>query len=428
MKIADHFRRSGVVGFGVAVIILAGLGGNLKGRADARAAGVVVNDSKHREVADARTQDRQASALSSRPAYEAIRNRLNSIWRESPDPARDFEMIAEMDRLLERMSSAEIAEFLRSIPSGLERRSPYFWMSREIVCWWTLKDGPAALAYLGSLPDGEGTTGRMLTTQTFMMWAADQPEAALGWLRSGNPTPGQQANAENLLLNATITMVETDPGRAFQELAYLKPDEVAGYLETWAGCVGEKPEMRQQLLDRAAATGRPEDLAQVRNSIVAKWATMEPDTALAYIDSLQVTDLERQKLDASLASATSRKDPKGALDTWLERNASATVIPEELNKIVGTWMMPGQDEAIRWLDGLAAGEQRDALYSSSIRTLAGFEQYSYAASLANRIDSSENRANAFQTLDKQWSLSQPDAAAAWKAGLSPEDQALLGTK
>lgn len=427
MKITNNFRGSVVV-LSVAIVLLAGFGGNLKGRADAKAAGAIRNDSRHRDVPEARATEREPSAGSSRPAYEAIRKRLNLIWQESPDPACDFEMLAEMDRLLAKMTSAEIAEFLQSIPPGLERRAPYFQLGREIVCWWTLKDGPAALAYMGSRPDADVSMGRMLTTQTFMLWAADQPGAALEWLRSGNLTTKQREYAENLRLNATITMVESDPDRAFLELPYLGPEEVANYLGTWAGCVGEKPEMRQKLLDRAAATGRPEDLVRVRNSIVAKWATTEPDAALAYIDSLQVTDLERQNLDMALASATARKDPKAALDTWLERNASATVIPDELNKIVGAWMMPGPEAAAQWLDSLPEGPQRDAIYSGSIRALAGFDQYSKAAELASHIESSEYRAKAFQTLDKQWSLSQPDAAATWKSGLSPEDQALLQEK
>ncbi|MEO5917175.1 MAG: hypothetical protein ABIS50_23295 [Luteolibacter sp.] len=425
MKIPNFFSRYGIIIAGVAIVILAGLSGNLKGRADAKAAGVSANNSRHRPVLE---PERESSAGSSRPGYDAIRKRLNLIWQESPDPTYDFEMLAEMERLLGKMTSAEIAEFLRSIPPGFERRAPYFQMGREIVCWWTLKDGPAALAYLGSQPDVEGSMGRILTTQTFMLWAADQPEAALTWLRSGDLTKKQRESSENLLLNATITMVETDPERAFQQLAYLAPDKVADYLGIWAGCVGENPEMRQKLLDRAAATGRPEDLARVRNSMVAKWATMEPDAALAYVDSLQVTDLERQNLDMSLAAATARKDPKAALDTWLERNASATVIPDELNKIVGAWMMPGPDAAAQWLDGLPAGVQRDAIYSGSIRALTGFDQYSKAAELANHIESPEYRAKALQTLDKQWSLSQPDAAVTWKAGLSPEDQAVLQEK
>ncbi|MES2475889.1 MAG: hypothetical protein V4640_08915 [Verrucomicrobiota bacterium] len=425
MKLTNDSRGGGIMVLGVALVLLAGFGGNLKGRADAMAVQATLKNSGHRNSIEALPRAGESAAVASRPAYEAIRKRLNAIWRESPNPSYDFEMLAEMDRLLGKMTSVEISEFLRSMPPGLERRPEYFQMSRDIVAWWALKDGPAALAYMGSRPDADGNMGRMLTTQTFMMWAADQPDAAMEWLRSGNLTDRQRKIAEHLRFNVTIPMVETDPDRAFQELIYLKPDEVTKYLGIWAGRVGEKPEMRQKLLDHATATGRPEDLAKVRNGIVAKWAKTDPDAALAFIDSLQVTDLERQNLEMSLASASARKDPKAALDTWLERNASATVIPDQLHSIVGEWMMPGPDKAAQWLDGLPEGPQRDAIYSGSIRALAGFDQYPKAAELADRIESPEHRAKALQTLDKQWSLSQPDAAAAWKAGLSSEDQALL---
>lgn len=136
MKTANHSNRAGIIGMGAAIALLAGFGGNLKGRADAKSA--VPNSSaslglNEREVG---TRQRENSAGSSRPAYETIRKRLYAMFRESPEPTSDFEMLAEMERLLGKMTSAEIAEFLRSIPPGLERRAPYFQLSKEIRSWW----------------------------------------------------------------------------------------------------------------------------------------------------------------------------------------------------------------------------------------------------------------------------------------------------
>ncbi len=398
---------------GLAAILLAGWGGRSLGRSAARSE-IASRGPAGQTPPPALRQERRPTPRGS-TGTAGTTARLHSIWKASADPAFDFELKAETDRLLARMSSDEIAEFLRGMTLESEPQWDLYELRRDIVLDWVGSDGVAALNFLG-----DSELDQHLATIAFMSWAADSPDEAFAGLRDSQLSPGLQKRNENLLLNALITVAETDPERAFQEISHLAPEDSIRHLSVWAGCYGHDPAMREKLLARAAAGGRPEDLVNVRSHIMANWGSREPAEALAYLDALELTEIQRQHLEAALAKGKGRTEPHAALDDWRERNASAAELPPAIPETVSTWMLNHPNHATRWLETLPDDSARDLFYESSIRPLIHSGGFQKAAEMADAIRSPELRARAVRTLGKLWSVQSPEDAAAWRAGLSKE--------
>ena len=412
--------RLGLVAIALGILLLAFWGGQSQGRAagekqahaDAMKLASPQGGANGRRSREGKPAGLATSSFSGRDAAA----RLKALWAASAEPSMDFELFTKMEDLLEKMSSQEIAEFLGTVPQSL------FVMRMNIVCYWAQRDGPAALGFLGT-----HSLDRMIGTNAFGGWIAENPDSALAWLRDNK----QSLERKVMLQNGLMALAETNPERAFQELAHTDPDEVRVLLSYWVGLnVGDEA-MRKSALDAAAATGRPEDLVAVRNALVTEWSKKDPAAAAAFIASLELSSSETREIEAALVKAQAPvgpgtvMEPQVALDSWLERFADAGPIPKEIKDTVGAWSVRDPAVARKWLETLPDGPQRESLCDGGIRELMSNDRYSEAAGFANLLETPELRRNAFRKLSNYWSLASPDEAAKWKVALSDEDRALL---
>lgn len=431
MKNSEPRITFGAGAVAIFFVILAGVGGNLKGRADALAATGTREHPAHSPDAAGEGGGKAQAASHDPQRLEKIHKKLSDILKSPTASSSDPELRAQTMQLLAQMSSPEIEAFLRSLPSGSERMGGNYLMAWCVIRWWGMQDCPAALAYLGTCSSARSNTTRMMTTGMIMNWTQDQPDAALAWMSEGSLTPQQKERVSNIRLNSLMVLVESDPDRAFQELSTMTGKDVSGQLTNWGGTNGQNPEIRKRLLDYAAGTGNPEDLAAVRAAIISAMANKDVEAAKEFVLNLQASGEERVALDATLTAATARKNPESAYTDWLERNGKVTEIPATIRYGISAWLgqssMGDHDDGapIKWLDALPAGDQRDAFYESSIPALAGFRHFDDAARMAGNIDSPTLRASALNALQTRWLLVDSQKAAAWKSALSAEDQALL---
>ena len=411
---------------GAATVLLAAIGGHLKGNADGRSdARIRTPSGRYDELthvtADVHAERSISPTDTSAASMERIRKRLQDIWRKTPYGTFDPEALAETGRLVAKMSSQQIDEFLRSIPPGSER-NVNFQMRKAILSCWVLRDGIAAMNYMATCEDSK--MNWLETTQTAVEWASDQPDAAFAWMDS--LPPDQKQKLASIKFNSLIDFLNTNPDRAFQELSRMEPNKVTEQLRFWAAQNCTDPEMRQRLLDYAASTGRPEDLAKVRSTLLRALTEKEPATAKEFMDSLKPSASEQLALDLESTLGLAQKEPQTAFGSWIEKNDATAGIPEPIHFGIGAWMWRDSEKAINWLDGQPPGEKRDALYADSIAALAGFEHFDKAALIAAAIESPDLRAAALRSLDLRWSLVNHDAAENWRNSLSPEDRAHLG--
>ncbi|GAA5120244.1 hypothetical protein JIN84_20635 [Luteolibacter yonseiensis] len=422
MKKTDFSRHGRTITIGILVIILSGVGGHLKGLADAKE--------------DNRTRDTRPLASVATPSSEKARGpsekdetvsvdktyqRLWKAWKESPHPDYDPEASSEISRLVSNMSSSQIGEFLKSLAPGAEWK-----LRRIILSCWVLQDGSAALAYMGAEPHAAGSRDSMETTSMVMQWATVDPDAALAWVNDENLPPELKKRASTIRLNSLMSLMDTEPDRAMQELPRMEPADVSKQLQLWAGIHGKDPEVRKRLLDYASSTGDSGDIKEVRTILVTVLGEMDPEAARAIIDTPGLDAAERAALELAETVGRAKKDPQATFDEWLRKSDVSNGIPEPIVFAIGSWFWPEPEPAIKWLDGQPAGEKRDALYASSIPALAGFEHFDKAAGIATSIDTPALRATALQALDLRWSLVNHEAAEKWRQNLAPEDRTLLG--
>lgn len=421
MKATDAPARLGLMAVGLGILLLAFWGGQSQGRAagekqfreDTMKLTSTRSGANGNRSRDGKSTALTKSAVSSRDAAA----RLKALWAASVNPAADFELFAKMENLLDQMSSQEIAEFLGTVPPS------QFFMRFNIVCYWAQRDGPAALGFLGA-----NSFDRMIETNAFGGWIAKEPDAALAWLHE-NKLPLER---KVLLQNGLMALAETNPERAFQELAHTDPDEVQVLLSYWVGLnIGDEV-MRNRILAAAAGTGRSEDLAAVRKGLIKEWSAKDPAAAAEFIASLELSGPETREIEAALVKAQAPVgpgtvvEPQAALDSWLERFADAGPIPKEIKDTVGAWSARNPDVARKWLEALPDRPQRESLCDGGIRELMSDDRYAEAAEFANLLETPELRRDALRKLSNLWSLAKPGEAAKWKSNLSAEDRALLG--
>lgn len=423
MKSTEPSGKLWLVGAAAVIVLLAGIGGHMKGEVDGTAARRLRQSSSAvgGPFDTVNFVDKKPGPLDPK----RFQKRLWEIWKTAPAGMFDPEARALTWRVLAEMSSPEIDAFLRSLPPGSERSGETSEMLRCIISAWILRDGPAALAYLGTCDSARVSLTRMTTNQAAMSWVQDQPDAAFAWMRDGALTPIQKERVANIRLNALMVLLESDPDRAFQELNTMHGKDVSEQLRLWSGLNGKDPDMRKRLLDCAAATGNPEDLVTVRISLASSLAATDPEAAMSFIETLQATGEELSDLEATVTVGKAGKDPEAAYTAWLERNGDATQIPASIRYGIGAWMSKDAGATISWLDALPADGQRDIVYENSVPTLAGLQHFEEAAKFTNAIDSPTLRADAMNALHTRWLLANRSKAEAWERGLSPEDRGLL---
>lgn len=402
----------------VAIVLLAGVAGHLKGKADSIADALSDEPLISRFEPNVQGETVGNKSDSSDPLrLEKIHKRLRQIWNSPTIGDGDPEAQAQTSHLLAQMSSAEIEAFLRSMPPGSESHDGTYQMVRCILSGWILRDGPAALAYL----DVEYKNNTPATNGILESWVRDQPETVLPWLNYESTTPVQQQRVEQVLLS----LLENDPDRAFKQLSTMKGKDVADQLWLWAIFPGEDPEMRKRLLDFAAATGNPEDLASVRSSIAHRMAGKDPEAAREFVRNLQADSEEQAELEAAITTGVALEERESAYTDWLQRNTGVTEIPATIQYGISDWINDEPEDTIKWLAALPAGTQRDLMYENSIPALAGNGSFDEAAKLVENIDSPSLRADALNALQTRWLLVDPEKAMVWKSGLSAEDEAVL---
>lgn len=426
MKKTDITRHGRTITICVIVIILSGVGGHLKGMADAKQENRTRDT---RPLAGTSTSPSAQSRPSTRKdesvSVDKMHQRLWKAWRESPNPSYDPEASSEICRLISTMSSPQIEAFLKSLPPGSEAGAD--WKLRwTILRCWVLQDGRAALAYMGSEPGALGKSDSMETTAMVMAWATVDPDAALAWTNDENLPPEQKKRASNIRRNSLMSLMDTEPDRAMEELPRMTPGDVSKQLTLWAGTHGKDPEIRKKLLEYAASNSTPEELREIRSIIVGVLGEKDPDAARAIIDTPGLDSGERAALELAETVGRAKKNPQATFDAWLENNDVSNGIPEPIVFAIGSWFWPEPEPALKWLDGQPAGEKRDALYASSIPILAGFQDFGRAAGFASTIAAPDLRATALRALDLRWSLVDQDAAGKWRQNLSPADRELLG--
>lgn len=418
MKANQSPSRLGLLVAGVAVLFLSFWGGGSWGRAagekQTRAAAKNPTVTRQDSISNrgGESGDLTNFSISGRDAA----SRLKALWESSVNPQFDFELLDKTKILLDGMSSREIGELLATLsPSWYPLRS-------NIICYWAQRDGPAALGFIDGSP-----FDRMIRARAFSGWMSQDPDTALAWARENKSS----LESRLLIQYGLKKLAKSDPDQVFQEISHMAPDEARLMLLVMVFDPGNEA-MHKRILEAAAATGRPEDLTEIRNTLVTELARKDPAEVAALTESMETDAAESREIEAAMVKAKADFDqesvmaPQSALDSWLERFADTGPIPKEITDTVGLWSIADPKAAKEWLGTLTDPSQRETLRNGGFKVLLANSHYAEASKFANLLETPELRRAALRNVSGLWSLANPAQEAEWRSSLSPGDRALMG--
>jgi hypothetical protein len=160
------------------------------------------------------------------------------------------------------------------------------------------------------------------------------------------------------------------------------------------------------------------DTRTARQILLARYADLDPETALTYVDTLP--DADRTASSLTIMNAWAARDPRAAA-AHLEANAGSFGLSEEdaalsAAGIASTWAAQDMPSAVQWVAGLS-DDMRAAAIPALAGTLAASNPAAATVMVTGLTDSAEQTAAA-ASVANQWAQAQPRATAAWVSSLT----------
>ncbi len=241
-----------------------------------------------------------------------------------------------------------------------------------IVGAWAAEDATAAMAYAGSIEDGE------LRKQTILgalgEWAENDPDDALKW--AGNLPGGDlKRNAETVVINK---IEETDPERA---LAIIQ-------------------------------TQGPGRASQFVYGVFGNWASRDPETAAAKAAQLPPGQLRNAAVQI-VAGQWAQQDVNKALE-WAGQLPQNNVQTQALSDILRVWSQQDFDASVDWLKKQPAGSRRDRMLQNMSWQQIN-DNPENALSLAELMGSTNEQDEMLRRIAESWGRNDLKAAQDWVA-------------
>ena len=417
MKIPERIRATHLILAGLPLLFLAGWSGEAAGRAKAGASAAVPRSVVTVEEEDTSSAAAAGKNASSRNTVDVDKKMAQFLraWRESPFPDLDFELSAELERMLGGMTSDEF----RYLYEASGNRLP-FRQRVAVLEAWAAVDAPGAM---GALDFGE--RDKFLVIGIYREWMLRDPDAAMNWLGDGGASPAQKERARILRVNAMNSLVEVDADSALAQIPKMDRAEAVQNLKGWLFSNSLSEAVRKRVLETATSLATPEELVEIQKNQAVKMAEKDEAAAMTLAGTLELPESERLQLDARLHFAREDVPVAKALDEWMSAHGDDAEVPREVQVKISTLMFQQREEADRWLANLPAGPQRDLIYEKAVRSYLGFERPQQAVALLEGIESPASRAVALRTLDRLWPQVDARAASAWREGLAEEDREVL---
>lgn len=160
------------------------------------------------------------------------------------------------------------------------------------------------------------------------------------------------------------------------------------------------------------------DISTARQILLARYADLDPETALTYVDTLSAEDRTTSAL--TIMNTWAARDPRAAA-AHLEAGIGSFGISEEdaalsAAGIAATWAAQDMAAATQWVGGLSE-DLRAAAIPALTGTLAATDP-ARAAALAAALPAGSEQAAALSSVALQWGQTDPRSTASWIRTLS----------
>lgn len=187
------------------------------------------------------------------------------------------------------------------------------------------------------------------------------------------------------------------------------------------------------MVHQMAKLGQPETIATLhrldqqgngpeqritRQLLVSRFAEMDPQTALTYVDTLKGDEYAAQKINA--LSTWAAKDPRGAAAFFEDQVLTGGIASDEdamaAAAIAGEWALTQPTAAWEWATNLPEDTRAEALNRVATRLAEVNPQAALKA--ASSLTDANERAAVMQPLAARWAESSPTQTAVWVQSLT----------
>ncbi|MEZ5329567.1 MAG: hypothetical protein R3F19_31360 [Verrucomicrobiales bacterium] len=238
--------------------------------------------------------------------------------------------------------------------------------------------------------------------------------AGLAFLFGRSGTSDASSSPRQVNASSGFSLVESEPNvSAGEDSLSTQPDFV--------GRVGQESsridqlataEVLSELKDRRYLPGNASNfLAQ--QLLLARYAALDPETALTFVDSMSGLDHEFGL--QTVMQAWAADDPTAAAAYFVENRKDFGETWEDQGSVAGNlaaeWARQSSADAIEWATRLPKGLQGEVV----ARTIAAIAQEDpfEAANAALAMEPGDAQREGVKTLASQWAYQDPNAAAAW---------------
>lgn len=172
----------------------------------------------------------------------------------------------------------------------------------------------------------------------------------------------------------------------------------------------------------------PDRLIQ-QQLLIARFAALDPETALSYVDRLQGAEASSARLTAFATWAETAPAAAGrhVIESLLNFATPQPGDEKIIASVASSWAKKNPEEALAWCAELPEGARTDALAGVAGQLAAS--DPSAAMRLVGRIESREEQREVLQALSAQWAANWPTQTASWALGVSDASgrEAAIGT-
>lgn len=227
---------------------------------------------------------------------------------------------------------------------------------------WTATDPAEAAAKLRQLAEASPETPVWsdLLGQVIAQWAGADIKSAVAWTQALPDGPDKS----RALVQLSERWVQSDPHAAAM---YASVQNAPGLLNTVVARWAELDPRQASAWANALPAGAERNAALV--SAAATWAQKDPKAAAGYVGGLSTPDAKTQA-ELAVGAVWTNADPAAAAK-WVEQFPEGTVRELALEQLVATWATRSTGAAGEWLKSLPDTRSRDVAVAAYCAALEG---------------------------------------------------------
>lgn len=251
--------------------------------------------------------------------------------------------------------------------------------------------------------------------------------------------------------------LEGSPLDTIRHLA-ARPEELGRWIAVDDALANIRPSEAREALDWVMQLPPGQKRDGMVLDLVERWATLDPDAAMAYLGNIESLRL-RDRATGMILETWGRSDPAAAM-AWLNQHAAGTptrTLNQRVLSVIEGYAQSDPGGAFHYSTSLpedtaAQRELKSRALRDVMRQMVGQEKISEAVTLLNALPDGNTRTNAFgdliqewaqydpygaaqhinilgedaaseakRALVRSWAQYDPEAAASWLSSLSPND-------